>query len=152
RKLPARKWFSISCSTRARSSASLPQVCSINLSRSGPALSSNAAAKMDSIWSVAYVIGRLFPRASRISMRKSELNRLNQIVVTVDCSIDSLPLDLAEQPRAGVNPLAFGCRERDSQGLGRVWQRQTGKVSEFNHASPERLYGLELAKGFVQSQ
>src|SRR5260370_42509574 len=67
-------------------------------------------------------------------------------------SPSSLAVHLAVQPGAGVNPVALGGSRGDAQGQGGLLNRKAGEVAERDQTSLERVFDLELAKGFVQGE
>src|SRR4051812_34587605 len=62
------------------------------------------------------------------------------------------PLDLAEEPGAGIHPVALRGRRRNAEGPGGVVDRQSGEVAELHERGPGRLAGLQLPQRLVEGQ
>src|SRR5262249_18009759 len=150
RKLPARKWFSISSSTRRCNSASPAQARPTNARRSASESTSTAAARIDSTCCAA---GFMVPpprTGCLLSMRKMKPDRLSKRGKNLPPARPSAAVELAVQPGAGVNPVALGGCRRDAQRLGGLRQRQAGEVAQLDQLCLERVFALEFPQGFVQ--
>src|SRR5262245_50377933 len=61
----------------------------------------------------------------------------------------SAAVNLAVEPRPGVNPVAFGRGAGNVQRLGSLGKGKAGKVTQLYQAGLERLFDLELPQRFV---
>src|SRR5262245_25908752 len=81
-------------------------------------------------------------------MRKGRTDWLTRNGKTVGL----LTLNLAVQPRPGVDPLTF-CRGRgDAQGVGGFLDGQAGEVAELDQPGLGRVFEFELLQGLVEGQ